>query len=104
MIRHSSDEAKKGSRGRRSARIRSRDELKSAIENSLRREFPTDTVDVSDGYKDNIHVMVISRKFDSMSDTVREDYLRTLLDDSDLTEAEKRRITVLLTWSPAELK
>ncbi len=37
--------------------MRSRDEIKSVIRDRLRREFPTDTVDVTDG----------ARAFDSVS-------------------------------------
>ena len=55
-------------------------ELKKRIEETLRLEFPKDTVDVSDGYHDNIHVVVMSRKFDNMNEREKQDYLWGLMD------------------------
>lgn len=36
--------------------MRTRTQIKAIIAERLRREFPTDTVDVSDGYQNNIPV------------------------------------------------
>ncbi len=38
--------------------MRPREEIKTVLESAIRAEFPNDTVDISDGYKDNIHVLV----------------------------------------------
>jgi acid stress-induced BolA-like protein IbaG/YrbA len=36
--------------------------LKEKIKRILQNDFPSETVDVSDGYSDNIHVIVVSRR------------------------------------------
>jgi hypothetical protein len=84
--------------------MRSRDEIKTAIQNRLRREFPSDTVDVTDGYQDNIHVLVVSRKFDPMKERVKQDLLWSLIDDAGLEEAEKQLISLILPVSPDEIR
>lgn len=86
------------------AKRRSRDQIKQAIAQALRREFPTDTVDVSDGYKDNIHVLVVSRKFDPMEDRVQQEYLWSLIDAAGLTKAEQGLISLVMAVSPSLLK
>jgi hypothetical protein len=85
-------------------KARSRAQVKLAIEQALRREFPTDTVDVSDGYKDNIHVLVVSRKFDSMQDRIADEYLWSLIDAAGLTKAERNLLSLVLAVSPSLLK
>ena len=74
------------------------------IEANLRRHFPRDTVDVSPGYHDNVHVLVVSRKFDRMSEKRKQDYLWELINSGDLTEEERTRISLILPLSPAEVK
>ena len=90
--------------GRKPAKRRSRADLKRAIVAAFRAEFPTDTVDVSDGYKDNLHVMVVSRKFDTMTPRQQQDMMWTLLRSASLNTAERALVTVLLPLSPAEIK
>jgi hypothetical protein len=90
--------------GPKARRKRTRDELVRAIVDAFRREFPTDTIDVSDGYKDNIHVLVVSRKFDSMSERRKQDMMSTLLKSADVTQEEMELITVLMALSPGEIK
>lgn len=83
---------------------RSREELKRVVAEALRKEFPTDTVDVSDGYRDNLHVLVVSRKFDGMSERQKQDMLRSLLKAGVLDKSEQNLVSLLLPYSPAELK
>jgi stress-induced morphogen len=83
---------------------RNREELKRVVVEALRKEFPTDTVDVSDGYKENLHVLVVSRKFDGMSERQKQDMLRSLLKAGGLSKPEQDLVSVLLPFSPAELK
>jgi acid stress-induced BolA-like protein IbaG/YrbA len=87
-----------------SRRARPRGEIKRMLEQALRKEFPCDTVDVSDGYMDNIHVVVVSRKFDGMDHTVKWDYVWSLINKSDLSENEKTRVSLVMPLSPGELK
>jgi hypothetical protein len=79
-------------------------DLKKRLEDALRQAFPHDTVDVSDGYRDNVHVLVVSRRFDDLSDKSRYALLWRLVEGSGLTAAQKDRISVLLGLSPGEIK
>jgi uncharacterized membrane protein len=40
--------------------------FKEKVQQVFKREFPDDTVDVSDGYHDNVHVVIVSRKLDGL--------------------------------------
>lgn len=82
------------------------DEALPRIVSVLRKVFPNDTVDVSlSGIRDNIHVVVVSRKLDKYKTSkTKQEYLWGLIDSSDLTEEEKKRITLIMPLSPAELK
>jgi hypothetical protein len=79
-------------------------DLKHTLERSLRGAFPNDTVDVSDGYKGNVHVLVVSRRFDGMSEYQRQSLLRGVIDAGSLTVAQQNKISLLLALSPAEIK
>lgn len=78
--------------------------LKEAITGILKAEFPNDTVDVSDGYQDNMHIVVVSRKFDNKTQKARQDMIWKALDKSSLTDLEKSKISLIIPYSPAELK
>jgi hypothetical protein len=83
---------------------RSRNDLKAILETALRAQFPKDTVDVSDGYQDNIHVLVVSRRFDGMDERAKQDLLWGIIDTTDLTSDEKALVSLVLPLSPAEIK
>ena len=78
--------------------------LKQKIEELLKAEFPGETVDVSDGYKDNIHIVVVSRKFNDMREKEKLDAVWQIIDGSDLTDAPKTLISLVAPYSPRELK
>jgi acid stress-induced BolA-like protein IbaG/YrbA len=84
--------------------MRSREEIKQIVTERLRREFPHDTVDVTDGYQQNIHVIVVSRRFDEMRERDKQDLLWGLIDDTDLATEEKGLISLLLPASPEALR
>lgn len=84
--------------------MRNREETKAAIEAALRTEFPTDTVDVSNGFEKNIHVLVVLRRFDSMTDQEQLDLLWKLIDGAGLSPDEAAQISLVLPASPALLK
>jgi hypothetical protein len=86
------------------SRQRPRDEIKDMIARALRRRFPCDTVDVSDGYRDNIHVLVVSREFDRMAEAEKQAVLWKVIDGTELRPAEKRLISLVYPISPGELK
>lgn len=83
---------------------RNRERIKQILNEALRSEFPTDTVDVSGGYRDNIRVLVVSRQFDDMNEEEKQDYLWRLIDATDLTDLEKALVSLLLPLSPAQIK
>ena len=84
--------------------MRNRTEIKTVLEDAFRKEFPNDTVDMSDGYQNNIHVLVVSRRFDAMSEKNKQDVLWGVIDATDLTDAEKVLISLVYPVSPAEVK
>ena len=79
-------------------------QLKKKIENILGVQFPGETVDVSDGHGDNIHVIVVSRKFDGMREKEKQELLWGAIDKSNLSDAEKVKISLILPYSPGDLK
>ena len=88
----------------RRANKRSRNEVKQIIHDAFRRRFPRDTVDVSDGYEDNIHVVVVSREFDQMEEQQKLDLMWRIIDKSQLTKEEKGLISLVYPVSLAEIK
>ncbi len=85
-------------------RTRPRRRIKEILLDGFRKRFPTDTVDVSDGYKDNIHVLVVSRAFDSLTEKQKQNELWKVIDGTDLTDGEKQLISLVYPVSVAELK
>jgi len=79
-------------------------DLQHRIEEILQKAFPGETVDVSEGYRDNIHVVVVSKAFTDMSEREKQDRLWQCIDDSDLTDREKAQISLIVPYSPRELK
>lgn len=90
--------------GKLLTKSRTRKQLKSAIEAALRERFVHDTVDISDGFKDNVHILVVSRQFEGMSTQQRVDNILSLLKDADLTAKEFGLISLIHALSPTELK
>jgi len=84
--------------------MKDHEEIKTAIRERLRRAFPSDTVDVTDGYQENIHVMVVSRQFDTLKEREKQEFLWNLIDDAGLEESEKQLISLILPVSPEELR
>jgi hypothetical protein len=82
---------------------RSRPVLKLALQMALRQGFQHDTVDISDGYDGNIHVIVVSRIFEKMGEKTRQAYLWKLMEHANLTEAERDLVTLVYAISPKEL-
>lgn len=81
-----------------------RDRVKRALEDAFRQQFPTDTVDVSDGYGENIHILVVSRQFDTLSESVKDDLMWSIIQRAPLSDEERRLISLVMPVSPAEIK
>jgi hypothetical protein len=82
----------------------SREQIKRILEHALRAEFPQDTVDISDGYEDNIHVVVVSRKFDGLREREKQERLWKIIDRTPLTDKDKQLISLVYPLSVAEIK
>jgi stress-induced morphogen len=80
--------------------------LISKIHDVLKKGFfkdDADLVDVSDGYDDNIHVVVVSRKFDGRRESEKHDLIWSDL-IAHLSPDEWGRITLSIGVSPEEIK
>ena len=87
-----------------SSKARSRERIKRILYDAFRQRFPHDTVDVSDGYQDNIHLLVVSRDFDKMREKAKQDAMWKIIDSTPLTDEEKGLISLVFPVSPAEIK
>jgi acid stress-induced BolA-like protein IbaG/YrbA len=88
----------------KSPAMRPRRVIKQILTDALRQRFPHDTVDISDGYQEHIHVVVVSREFDEMSENEKQQVLWKIIDKTDLTVSEKDLISLIYPVSPAEIK
>jgi hypothetical protein len=88
----------------RQRKAHSRSQIKKILEEAFRAEFPHDTVDISDGYKENIHVVVVSRRFDRMKEANKTDLMWSVIDSAPLTDGEKQLISLVYPVSIAEIK
>lgn len=84
--------------------LRDRTRIKAMLREAFQKRFPRDTVDISDGYKDNIHVLVVSREFDKLSATAKQDLMWQIIDSTNLTTDQKLLISLVYPVSPSEIK
>jgi hypothetical protein len=93
---------------RRRAKRRTWDQLKNLLSEAFREKLKTceqgGVVDISHGYGNNIHVVVVSRLFDRMNDRRRQDWMWRIVDGTDLTDEEKQLISLIYPVSPSEIK
>lgn len=76
--------------------------FKEKVKKVFKQEFPEDTVDVSDGYRDNVHVVIVSRKLDGLGEKGKHELLWEIAQQG-LGE-NATRISLLIGYSPVELK
>lgn len=82
-----------------------RDSVKIILELALRKHFHNDTVDVSDGYKDKIHVVVVSRKLDGMDTHQQIDMIWDVIDkETNLSQEEQDLISLFMPYGIDQLK
>lgn len=80
--------------------------LKTKIEEVLKRGYfkdPKDFVDVSDGMDDNVHIVIVSRKFDGRRMKEKNDLIWSEL-LKELPPEEWRMVTLSIGVSPEEIK
>ena len=72
----------------------------------LRAHLPADSIiDVSpSGVRDNLHVLVVSRSLDELTESAKQELLWDHLERGGLTRAELGRISMILPLSVAELR
>ena len=82
------------------------EDLLDLIKEILSPEFKDGMVDVSlSGIRDNIHVVVMSRLFDNMPEWKKQETVSTILKyNSNLTDKEKQRISLIVALSPEDVK
>ena len=81
-------------------------QLKQKIHDSLKTVYfgdPDDSVDVSDGPEDSIHVVIVSRKFDGRRMKEKNDLIWTLLVQN-LSQEEWGKVSLSVGASPEEIK
>jgi stress-induced morphogen len=81
-------------------------QLKRTIHDSLKTVYfgdPDDSVDVSDGPEDSIHVVILSRKFDGRRMKEKNDLIWSLLVEN-LTQEEWGKVSLSVVASPEEIK
>jgi stress-induced morphogen len=79
-------------------------DLKERLRAALRDHFKHDTVDITDGYKGNVHILIVSREFDGKGDYERQAMLHRIIDNAGLTKSQFSKISLLLALSPGEIK
>jgi hypothetical protein len=80
--------------------------LKNRIREALKQGYfkdPEDLVDVSDGYDGNVHVVIVSRKFDGRRMKEKHDLIWTEL-TGHLRPEEWGQVTLSIGVSPEEIK
>lgn len=80
--------------------------LKQKIHDVLKTSYfngPDDLVDVSDGFEDNLHVVIVSRKFDGKRLKEKSSLVWSLLTKF-LAQEEWGKVSLLINASPDEIK
>jgi stress-induced morphogen len=81
-------------------------DLKKKIHDVLKSVYfhdPDDSVDVSDGPDDSVHLVIVSRKFDGRRMNEKNDLIWSLL-TANLTADEWGKISLSIGASPEEIK
>jgi len=85
--------------------MKNTDELCEKIERILSLKFKNSGVDASLSYvRNNIHVVIVSRFFDGLTEDLRHGLVYGFLDESDLKEEEIKRISLFALLSPDDVK
>lgn len=83
-----------------------RDEVKRVLTNTLRARFPGEAyyVDVSDGYDDLLHVLVVSRNFAGMTEQAKQELVWSAVEKAPLPRDQKRLVSLVLALTPDQVK
>ena len=75
-------------------------EAKRVVE-ALRREFPQDTIDTSEGYNGRVHLKIVSRRFNGMSEKEKQNYIWDLMNSELGPDAQS--VSLALVYGTDEL-
>lgn len=76
--------------------------FKGKVKGIFEKAIPGAFVDVSDGYRDNVHIVIVSRQFDGLTEREKDEYLWSIV--RPVLSTETGRISLLLGYSPDQLK
>jgi acid stress-induced BolA-like protein IbaG/YrbA len=78
------------------------DKLELQVKEVLRETFPEDTIEISKGYKGRVHVLVVSSKFNDMTDRQKQDFIWEILKAE--LEDEVQAVSLALVYGTDELR
>ena len=71
------------------------------VVDALREDFPTDTIDTTEGYNGRIYVKLVSRRFNGMSEAEKQAFIWDLLRDKLGPDAQA--VSLALVYGTDEL-
>jgi stress-induced morphogen len=78
------------------------DQLAPKVEQALREEFPKDTIEINKGYKGRVHVLIVSPRFNDMTERQKQDYIWDILKAE--LEEDVQAVSLALVYGTDELK
>ena len=78
------------------------DEFAPKVEQALRDEFPKDTIEITQGYKGRVHLLIVSPKFNDMTERQKQDFIWEILKAE--LEDEVQAVSLALVYGTDELK
>ncbi|MBM3475927.1 MAG: hypothetical protein FJX75_21880 [Armatimonadetes bacterium] len=76
--------------------------IRPKVEQALREQFPHDTVELTEGYKGRVHVLVVSSQFNGKTESEKQDFLWEVL-RAELGE-DAQAVTLVIGYGTDELK
>lgn len=77
------------------------DRLSTRVEKALRGEFPTDTIELGKGYMGRVHVKIVSRKFNGMSEDEKQTYVWDILREH--LKEDAQGVSLVIPYATEEL-
>jgi stress-induced morphogen len=72
------------------------------VEEALREAFPYETIDVTEGWRGRVHVVVVSKEFNDLPTERRQRMVYDILEGALGPEAQY--VTLVTTWGTADLR
>ena len=71
------------------------------VEDAVRKEFPRDTIEVSEGYNGRVHLKLVSKRFNGKSEPEKQAYIWDLLRDE--LQEKSQGVSLALLYGTDEL-